>query len=84
MGDVGVEEFVDYMKEQGVIITVPDDARFLALNVLVMGWSWAPFLAHSTLQACMGHALARGLFGPGWSMGPPRLSCRVPWTGSSP
>ena len=30
------------MKSRGKIISIPQDARFLAVSVLVMGWSWCP------------------------------------------
>ncbi|CAK0863826.1 unnamed protein product, partial [Prorocentrum cordatum] len=55
--EVPVHEFVDYMRTKGRDCVIPDGGPFLALKVLVMGWSWAPFLAHSTQQACV----ARGL-----------------------
>ncbi|CAK0879893.1 unnamed protein product, partial [Prorocentrum cordatum] len=55
--EVPVHEFVEYMRTKGRGCVIPDGGPFLALKVLVLGWSWAPFLAHSTPQACV----ARGL-----------------------
>ena len=57
LDEVPLSEFRDYMRAKGRDCDLPSAGPFLALKVLVMGWSWAPFLAHSTLQACM----ARGL-----------------------
>ena len=38
-----------YMTSRGHCLTKPDGRQHLAITVLVMGWSWAPFLAHSAL-----------------------------------
>lgn len=47
----GVElpEFLAFMQERGHVLPDPGDATALCVTVLVMGWSWAPFLAHTTL-----------------------------------
>ena len=47
------KEFADYLEEKGLKATVPKGARYVAVSVLVMGWSWAPFLAHSALLALL-------------------------------
>ena len=49
--DVDLEVFRDYMLEKGHDFVVPPGARYAAVLALVMGWSWAPFLAHMALTA---------------------------------
>ncbi|CAK0835831.1 unnamed protein product [Prorocentrum cordatum] len=71
LGEVGVDEFVLYMAEWAVDVEAPADSGFLALEVLVMGWSWAPFLAHSALQACVETALGEGSVRARMVYGPP-------------
>ncbi|CAE8709859.1 unnamed protein product [Polarella glacialis] len=53
---INAQEFADFMRNQGTIITLPATAKFLALSILAMGWSWAPFLAHMTLVAIVDKA----------------------------
>ncbi|CAK0838668.1 unnamed protein product [Prorocentrum cordatum] len=60
LGEVGVDELVLCVAERAVDVEAPADSGYLALKVLVMGWSWAPFLARSALQACMETALGEG------------------------
>jgi hypothetical protein len=51
---VEVHEFVTHMRKQGhVMEDSPITAKHLAVTVLVMGWSWAPYLAHMTLIAAL-------------------------------
>ena len=57
--DIDLGEFLVYMAGQGHQVEVPEGARFLASKALMMGWSWAPFLAHMSLVAVID-----GEFGP--------------------
>ena len=53
LSGVLVDDFVAFMKEKGEHVSVMPGCRFAAVSVLVMGWSWAPFLAHSALIALL-------------------------------
>ena len=48
---MGVElpDFVHFMEQRGHSLPPAGECRYLAVTVLVMGWSWAPSLAHSAL-----------------------------------
>ena len=47
---VTAEEFRAYAATRGVTVTHPPGARYLCLVVLAMGWTWAPYLAHTCLE----------------------------------
>ena len=49
--DVDLGVLRDYMLEKGRDFIVPPGARYAAFLALVIGWSWAPFLAHMALTA---------------------------------
>ncbi|CAK0895131.1 unnamed protein product [Prorocentrum cordatum] len=76
LDEVGVDEFVQCMAERAVDVEAPADSCYLALKVLVMRWSWAPFLARSALQACMGTALGVGSVRARLARGPPTSQLR--------
>ena len=42
---VSAERFVSYMAEKGKSVVAPAGSLFLALSVLIRGWSWATFFA---------------------------------------
>ena len=48
IGGVTVDEFTAYLRQRGHIWNL-GPGKQLCITVLVMGWSWAPFLAHSAL-----------------------------------
>ena len=56
---ITAQEFVDYMKDQGVTVHKPPGAEFVAICVLVMGWSWAPYIAHTCLMAILERVAAK-------------------------
>ena len=47
---ISAEEFRAYAAARGVSVTIPHGARFVCLIVLTMGWNWAPYLAHTSLE----------------------------------
>jgi hypothetical protein len=47
---ISAKEFVDYMRSNGHTILLPRGMKHLALSILAMGWSWAPYLAHCTFN----------------------------------
>eukprot|EP00972_Heterocapsa_arctica_P056625 8358289-Heterocapsa_arctica.AAC.1 len=51
--DVDLDDCVNDMRDRGHSLVIPKGARYLAVQALVMGWSWAPFLAHMALVAIM-------------------------------
>ena len=46
---ITAEEFYNYATSKGIKVPLPPVGAMLAVIVLLMGWSWAPFLAHMTL-----------------------------------
>ena len=53
LGGISIKDFVKYMAEQGVTVIPPEGAVALAVTVLLMGWSWAPFLCQTLLCSCL-------------------------------
>ena len=56
-----MEEFVSYALSQGVKVSIGENDRFLCLQVVLMGWNWAPFVAQSALGAMMDAAFNPGV-----------------------
>eukprot|EP00972_Heterocapsa_arctica_P072810 10750717-Heterocapsa_arctica.AAC.1 len=51
---IELNDLAPYTRERGHSVDIPEGAHYLAVKALVMGWSWAPFLAHMALVAIMG------------------------------
>ncbi len=52
--DVTVEKLREAAKRAGKMLpTIPSHPRHIVLTVLVMGWDWAPFVAHSCLNSLL-------------------------------
>jgi hypothetical protein len=80
---VRYEEFRAYAAERGIIIPAPPEGCDIpAMRVLPMGWSWAPYLAETCLEAVFrwifgeaadaGRIVDRGIpapLGPSWGEG---------------
>jgi hypothetical protein len=71
MAGVTAAELAEYALEQGITINLGEDEKFVAIRVLVMGWSWAPWVAQTALGALMDR-----LFNP--VSGGARLIHRIP------
>ena len=56
-GEFTLDEFIFYMAEHGTHIEKPEGHRHLCLAVLPMGWSWAPFVAHTLMLDVFEHAI---------------------------
>ena len=48
---MGIElsDFIVFMEHRGHVLPPAGEHRYLAVTVLVMGWSWAPCLSHNAL-----------------------------------
>ena len=44
-----LSDFIVFIEHRGHVMSPAGEHRYLAVTVLVMGWSWAPCLAHSAL-----------------------------------
>lgn len=54
--DVDVRELAALLESRGRSCPLRESDRHARLKVLVMGWSWAPFLAHNSLLALLDQA----------------------------
>ena len=49
-GDFSAQEFVEFAATFGEMITLPAGALFCAVSAVLMGWSWAPWVARPALE----------------------------------
>ena len=48
-----LEDFKAYMESKGKIVTIPSWAKYIAAIFLLMGWSWAPYVANTCVGALL-------------------------------
>ena len=51
LSGVSVEEFVRFAQDRGEKVVVPQGAKFLCICVVLMGWSWGPWIAQTGVSA---------------------------------
>jgi hypothetical protein len=70
-----LNEFLGYLRGRWHVIAPPAGAAHIAITVLMMGWIWAPFLAHSAptdllddihCKEARDNRLVHGLPAPRW------------------
>lgn len=49
--DITAQEFQAYARRCGVEVVLPEGAIFCAVTCVLMGWSWAPYVAQTALSA---------------------------------
>lgn len=59
--EISAEMFKAFAAERGIPVTIPDGCIYCCVVSVLMGWSWAPYVAQTALAALMDHVFKPGV-----------------------